>query len=98
VQVLLDRLGSRLDVEGVLGDLPRDARHFCRSPYKHVIVALEEVNELTFLFGAQAGSDLDSLCQLLGVDLDDLGVLDCLEGARRGGHGRISQREWCAEA
>jgi hypothetical protein len=46
-----DQLGDELDVEGVLGDLPGDAPHFCRTPYKYVLVALEEVDEITFLFG-----------------------------------------------
>jgi hypothetical protein len=44
-----------LNVEGVLGDLLGDARHFCRTPHKYFFVVLEEVNELTFLFGVQAG-------------------------------------------
>jgi hypothetical protein len=61
VQALLEGLGTGLDVEGMLGDLPRDARHFYRSPHKNILVALEEVDNLTFLFEAQAGPDLDGL-------------------------------------
>jgi hypothetical protein len=49
---LLDRLGPRLDVEGVLGDIPGDVRHFCWSPCKNVFVTPEEEDELAFLFGA----------------------------------------------
>jgi hypothetical protein len=78
-KALLDRFGLGLDVEGVFGDLPGHARYFCRSPCKNCFVALEEVNELTFLFGALAGPDLDGLGQVLSIDLDGLGVLGTLE-------------------
>jgi hypothetical protein len=47
---LLDRLGARLDVEGVLGDHPGDARYFLQTTRKYVLVASEEVDELAFLF------------------------------------------------
>jgi hypothetical protein len=50
-QTLLDRIRVRLDVEGVLGDLPGDARHFYRTPHKYVPVVLGEVDGLAFLFG-----------------------------------------------
>jgi hypothetical protein len=82
----------------VLRDLPRDAQNFCRSPRKHVLVASEEVDELTFLFGAKAGPDLDGLGQVLGINLDSLGILSILEGTRCGGHGQVSQRGWCTGA
>jgi hypothetical protein len=92
---LFDRLGPELDMEGVLGDLPGDARHFCRSPHKNIFVALKEVDELIFLFEAQAGPDLDGLGWVLRINLDGLGVLDSIEDAGRGGHGRIRRRGWC---
>jgi hypothetical protein len=91
-QALFDRHGARLDVEGVLNDLSGDARHFCRSPRIHIFVASEEVDELAFLFGAQAGLDLDGLGQVLSIDLDGFGVLDNLESAGHGGHGRVGRR------
>jgi hypothetical protein len=47
---LLDRLGAELDVEGVLSDLPRYTRYFYRTPHKYVLIVLEEVDELPFLF------------------------------------------------
>jgi hypothetical protein len=50
-QALLDRLQAGLDVEGVLSDLLGYTRHFYRTPCKYVLVASEEVEELTFLFG-----------------------------------------------
>jgi hypothetical protein len=88
-QALFDRLGPKVDVEGVLGDIPGDARHFCWSSRKNVLVTPEEVDELAFLFGAQAGPDLDGLGWILNVDLYDLGILNSLEGARHGGHGWV---------
>jgi hypothetical protein len=54
-------LGLGLDVEGVLSDLSGDAWDFCWSPHKNVLVAPEEVDELAFLFGAQASPDLNGL-------------------------------------
>jgi hypothetical protein len=48
-------------------------------------VAPEEVDELAFLFGPQAGPDWDSLGWVLRIDLDGLGVLGSLEGAGHGG-------------
>jgi hypothetical protein len=50
-QVLFDWFGTRLDVDHVLGDIPRDPQHFCWAPSKQVLVALEEVDEIAFLFG-----------------------------------------------
>jgi hypothetical protein len=83
-QALLAQLRAGLDVEGVLDDLQGDARHFCRIPQKNVLIALEEVDKLTFLFGAKVGSNLDGLSQALGVNLYDLGILDMFECIRRG--------------
>jgi hypothetical protein len=70
-----------------LGDLPRDACHAHWSSSKNNFVALEEVDELTFLFGAQASPDLDGLGRVLSIDPNDLGVLGRLDGVGRGGHG-----------
>jgi hypothetical protein len=86
---LLDRLGPGLHAEGVLNDLPGDTQLFYRSPHKNVLVAPKELDGLAFLFGAQAGPDLDGLGQVLIIDLYGLGILSSLEGARCGGHGRV---------
>jgi hypothetical protein len=98
VQTLLDGLGPGLDVEGVLGDLPRDTQHFCQFPHKNILVALEEVDELAFLFGAQVSPDLDGLGWVLGVDSHGLGILSGLQGVGHGGHGRASRGGRCAKA
>jgi hypothetical protein len=58
----------------------------------------ENIDKLTFLFGARAGPNLDSFGHVLGVNLYDLSVLSSLEGARRRVHGWVGQRGWCAEA
>jgi hypothetical protein len=71
----------------MLGNLPGDAWHFCRSLCKHVLVASEEVDELTFLFGAQAGPNLDGI-----------GILGSLEGTEHGGHDQVGQRGQCTKA
>jgi hypothetical protein len=42
---------------------------------------LKEVDKLAFLFGVQAGPDLDGLGRVFGVDLYRLSILGCFEGA-----------------
>jgi hypothetical protein len=70
-----------LDIEGVLGDLPGDTRHFCQTPHKYVLVVSEDVDELTFLFRVQAGPDLDGLGRVFRVDLYNLSIVSSFEGA-----------------
>src|SRR6185312_3845126 len=60
-QALLDRLGVRQDMEGVLSDLPRDARHVRGAPRKDVSVGMEEVDEHHFLFAVEGSTDLQCL-------------------------------------
>jgi hypothetical protein len=81
-QAVLDRPRSGLNVESVLDSLPGDAQHFCRTPCKYVLVTSKEVDELTFLFGIQAGLNLKSLVRVFGIDLHGLGILGHFEGAR----------------
>jgi hypothetical protein len=85
LQTLLDQPRIGFHVEG-------DAWHFCREPHKHVLVALEEVDELAFLFGVQTGLDLHDFGGVSGIDLYGLGVLIHLENAGHQGHGRAEQR------
>jgi hypothetical protein len=87
VQALLERLGPGLDVEGVNGDLPGNAYHFYRYSHKNILVVPDE-----------ADPNLDGLGRVLNVDLDGLRILGGLEGAERGGHGRVGQRRRCIEA
>ena len=56
-QALLDRLGVRHDIKGVLGDLPRDARHVRGAPREDVSVGAEKVDEHHFLFAIEGGAD-----------------------------------------
>ena len=60
-QALLHRLGVRSDVKGVLGDLPRYARHVRGAPCEDVCIGAEEVNEHHFLFAVEGGADLQRL-------------------------------------
>jgi hypothetical protein len=85
---LFDWLGPVLDVKVLLSVLLGHAQHLYWSPCKNVFVASEEVDKLTFLFGAKVGPDLDGLGRVLNIYLDDLGILDSLEGASHGRHGR----------
>ena len=56
-QALLHRSRPGLDIQGVLGDIPRNARHIRGTPRKHVGVRAEEVDEHCFLFGLEGGAD-----------------------------------------
>ena len=81
-QALLDWLGVRQDIKGVLGDLPLDARHIRVAPCEDVSVGAEEVDEHHFLFAVEGGADLQRLA--VGVDRvegDVLGTLGRLQGA-----------------
>jgi hypothetical protein len=88
---LLDQPRTGFDVEGVLGDFPRDSQHFCRAPHKHVPIVLKEVDELAFLFAVQIGLDLYGFGWVPVIDLHGLGVLIRLENAACRGH---HQAEW----
>ena len=76
-QALLDRLGVRQDIKGVLGDLPRDARHIRGAPREDVSVGAEKVDEHHFLFVVEGGADLQRLVveavRVEGHLLDTLG-------------------------
>ena len=60
-QALLHRLGVGSDIKGVLGDLPRYARHVRGAPREDVCVGAEEVDEHHFLFAVEGGADLQCL-------------------------------------
>ena len=79
-QVLLHELGTRLNVKGVLGDLPRDAQQLLFG--KDIPVGAEEVGERASLFVSQRGADLNYLGWILWVNLDCLRILRGFEGTR----------------
>ena len=82
-QALLDRLGVRQDIKGVLGDLPRDARHVRGAARKDVNVGTEEVGEHHFLSAVEGSADLQRLAVgVVRVEGDVLGTLGRLEVAR----------------
>src|SRR6185369_6220835 len=60
-QALLDRLGVRQDIKGVLGDLPWDARHVRGAPHEDVSIGTEKVDEHHFLFAIEGSADLQRL-------------------------------------
>ena len=60
-QALLHWLGTGSNLQGVLGDYPRNARHVRGTPCKHVGVCTEKVDEHGFLFGVKVGADRQHL-------------------------------------
>ena len=82
-KALLDRLGVGQDIKGVLGDLPRDARHVRGAPREDVGVGAEKVDEHHFLFAVEGGADLQRPpLGILGVEGYVFGAFSSLEGAR----------------
>jgi hypothetical protein len=79
--VLFDWLRSRLDVEFVLGNLPRDPLHVRGFPRKHVEVRFEEVDERAFLFRIERCPDTE-FAAIVGDDR----ILNIFGGLERVGH------------
>jgi hypothetical protein len=72
-QRLLHGSGSSSDIQRVLGDIPRYARHVRGTPRKNLGVHAEKVNEHCFLFGVELGADPDLLGGVVaGVERDGL--------------------------
>jgi hypothetical protein len=81
-QRLLDGSGSSSDIQRVLGDIPRYARHVRGTPSKNLGIRAEEVDEHCFLFGVELGADPDLLGGVVaGVERDRLNRLSWLEVA-----------------
>jgi hypothetical protein len=81
-QRLLHRSGSSSDIQRVLGDIPRYARHVRGTPRKNLGVRTEKVDEHCFLFGVELGADPDLLGGVVaGVERDRLNRLCWLEVA-----------------
>ena len=80
-QRLFHRLCIRSHVKFVLGVLPRNTRHVLGGPCKDVPILTEEVDELAFLFGAEASPDGDALIWIGRVEWDLLGLFSRLERA-----------------
>src|SRR6185295_19185455 len=79
-QALLDRLGVRQDIKGVLSDLPRDARHVQGAPREDVSVGAEKVDEHHFLSAVEGNTDHQRLAVGgLRVEGNVLGAIGRLE-------------------
>ena len=78
-QALLDLLGVRQDIKGVLGNLPRYARHVRGAPREDVCVGAEKVDEHHFLFTVEGGADLQ--CLVVGAIRVEGHLLDTLGGS-----------------
>jgi hypothetical protein len=71
-QRLLHGSDSSSDIQRVLGDLPRYARHVRGTPCKDFGVCTEKVDEHYFLFGVELGADPDLLGGIVaGVERDE---------------------------
>jgi hypothetical protein len=81
-QVLLHGSGSSSDIQRVLGDIPRYARHVRGTPRKDFGVRAEKVDEHCFLFGVKLGADPDLLAGVVArVERDELNRLSWFEVA-----------------
>jgi hypothetical protein len=81
-QRLLHESGSSSDIQRVLDDIPRYARHVRGTPRKNFGVHVEKVDEHCFLFGVKLGADPDLLGGVVaGVERDGLNRLSWLEVA-----------------
>jgi hypothetical protein len=81
-QRLLHGSGSNSDIQQVLGDIPRYARHVRGTPRKNLGVCAEKVDEHCFLFGVELGADPDLLGGVVaGVERDGLNRLSWLKVA-----------------
>jgi hypothetical protein len=65
MKMLLDRLGSRVEVKFMLYQFPRNYRHVSRLPCKDVSIFLEEFDECDFLFGIQTIPHMSNLRGLI---------------------------------
>jgi hypothetical protein len=81
-QVLLHGSGPSLDIQRVLGDIPRYVRHVRGTPRKNFGVCMEKVDEHCFLFGVELGADPDLLAGVVaGIESDGLNCLSWFEDA-----------------
>jgi hypothetical protein len=81
-QRLLHGSGTGSDVQRVLGDIPRYARHVRGTPRKDFGVRTEKVDEHYFLFGVELGADPYLLRGVVaGVEGDGLNRLSQFEVA-----------------
>ena len=64
----------------MLGDLPWYACHVRRFPCEDIVIDVQEVDELAFLFGWELGPNPYHLGWVGGVDSHRLGFLERVEG------------------
>jgi hypothetical protein len=78
--VLYHRSRADVEVQGVLGDLPRYAWHVRRAPRKYFGISMEEVDEHFFLLGVELGANPQRLlARATGVEGDNLCCFHLLE-------------------
>ena len=92
---MTDRLGVLADVKFVLGVLPRDTWHVLGGPCEDILILIEEVDELAFLFAVEAGA-YDNVLAAVGVFRVELHFLGLLGGLEGGLVGRVQGRDRCS--
>jgi hypothetical protein len=81
-QTLLHRLRAWPDLQGMLNDFSRYARHIRGLPREDVFIGAEEVDERAYLFGGEFSADPHPLVpRVVGVDEDLFGSLHGLKGS-----------------
>ena len=81
-QTLLHGHGASSDVQGVLGDFPRYARHVRGTPHEYVSISTEKVDEHCFLFVVEARADPQRPAfKGPGFEEDELGLLRQLKAS-----------------
>ena len=64
----------------MLGDILGYPRHVKRLPCEDIVIVVQEVDELAFLFGQELGPDLNCLGWVRGIDFHHLGFFKRAEG------------------
>ena len=76
---LLDRIGIRPYMKFVLGEIRRDTRLVFGGPCKDVLILMEEIDELVFLFAVKTSAHDNKSLQVVWVQGDPLGLFGLLE-------------------
>jgi hypothetical protein len=79
-QMLLHRSRANSDIQGVLGDIPRYARHVRGTPREYFSIRSEEVDKHCFLFEVEFGADPQCLIAgAAGIEGECLGCFGRLK-------------------
>ena len=86
---LPDRLKSRINIESVLSEFSRYTWHVRGLPCENVLILTDELDERTFLFRIQVGTDAELLGRIARYEVNKLSFCCRFEL-----QGRIMLRSW----